>query len=441
MPTASKARPRSTPTWTRRDLVEQVAVGIPGQTPLKIDEANGVIFRVKVLGRFSRNNHGLTEAENGSEYTEGFMRSAIPMYEGCKVKVNHPPDRSRPAAERDVDDTFGILRNVRIESDEQGNPATWADLHYLNAHPLAPRVVEDVKKGLGVYGLSHNASAKRERFDRAARRLVIEEPAMVRSVDLVDKPATNRNLWESERTAVKITLRDLLESQRKRFSTNRQSWMDRLLEMDGMAACEDEMAPETAADPDAALWSGFTAAIQAILDQYKSGEIDASAATKSIGEYLKTHTKLGQKDDPEPASESEEDDVADKEKKTDDSDEEKKEKQESEVEKRVAALESENAKLKSDQKVRELCESEGLATPTKVQLKALALLESDADRKELIGSWKSAGVGNKFKTPKSAATGSVKPAGGDKKPGDQPRNLQESEKDTAAELFRVARAD
>lgn len=164
--------------------------------PLKIDKDKGIIYRVKVLGRFSRNSHGAAEAENGTEYTLQAMKSELPLIEGRKVKTDHPPDRTNPGKERTIDATFGVLRNCLIESDEHGDPAIWGDLHCLTTHPMYPRVLEDVEKQLGVYGLSHNAAASKERMDRDRGLLVIEEIGIVRSVDLVDKPATNRNLWE-----------------------------------------------------------------------------------------------------------------------------------------------------------------------------------------------------------------------------------------------------
>ena len=60
MATRTAPRPKRT---TGRVLIEQFAVGAASGPKLEIDEANGVIKRVRVLGRFSRNSHGLTEAE------------------------------------------------------------------------------------------------------------------------------------------------------------------------------------------------------------------------------------------------------------------------------------------------------------------------------------------------------------------------------------------
>lgn len=418
MSRAAKVRRRTNP-LTLRDLVEQIGVGAPtGASPLRVDEEAGVIFRVKVLGRFSRNNHGLTEAVNGSEYSPGCMRSALGDYEGRKVKCDHPPDRTNPGKERSIEATFGVLRNCVIESDEDGQPAIWADLHCLTSHPMYPRVVEDVKKGLGVYGLSHNAAAKRERFDRGAKRLVIEELSTVRSVDLVDKPATNRNLWESEHRPMQTSLRELLESRRKDWTKPRRLWANVLLEDDAMAPMMDApVEAEDGGDEDDALWTGFQAAIGKILDKYKSGEMDVKAAGKAIQDYLKTHDKLTGSDEPAPPS----DDVEEDEEEDDDKD------------KKKDAMESEElAALRGEKAARELCESMGYV-PTALQVEAVAGIKDAKRRRELAESYKPAD-GRKpsgFKAPKSAAPGTVKPAA-DKKTGT--RDVQESEEQRKASV-------
>lgn len=407
--------------WRSRGklLLEQYAAG---PSPLKIDKDAGVIFRVKVLGRYSRNTHGLAEAENGTEYTPACMKSALPLYEGSKVKIDHPTDRNRPGVERTIDDTFGVLRNCVVESDENNEPAIWADLHYLKSHELAPRVIEDVERGLGVWGLSHNAAAASERFDTAAKRLVIESIALVRSVDLVDKPATNRNLWESqEHPAVtktkKFTLRGLLESQRKRFSKTRVGWMDRLLEMDGdngpMTSEYEAPAVEPDGDepdPDDALKNGFRAAILAILD----GDGTAGEKAAKIKTYLVTHEKLTSDAEPEDVEEAEEDDdkPTDKDKADKDT---------------MESLRAENASLKAAEKVRELCESQEFL-PTRVQVKALSRLESDAERKELIATFKAAAK-TPAKTPRSVAPGSTAAT----------RSLTESKELDSAEALAILR--
>jgi hypothetical protein len=236
------ARRKPTPLSDRSWLSEGVAAA-----PLRIDRDAGVIYDVKVVGRRSPNGHGKTGADNGTEYTLESLRAAAHLYEGVSVKVNHPADRTRPAQSRDCNDTFGVLRNVRV-----GEDGLRADLHYYKTHPLADRVLEDVDRRLGQFGLSHNASAAGSIRDRT---YVVEEIGAVNSVDLVDRPATNRNLWEST-------------------------------DMD-----ETPVSTPAAADPDEVLAQGFDAACSAVL----AGEGTADEKAKKIKELLKAHEKLASK--------------------------------------------------------------------------------------------------------------------------------------------------
>lgn len=342
------------PARPARELREWTA-SAPSGSPLTVDRDAGVIFGVKVLGAHSRNNHGLREATDGTEYTRRCMESALPMYEGVDVLVNHRL-KTGPAA-RGTDDVFGQLRNCTLGAD-----GIRADLHYLKSHAMAERVCEDVERGLGVFGLSHDASAARERFDRASRRLVIESLAVVRSVDLVRKPATNRNLWESlvDKTT---TLRELLED--LTLTPARRKWRTRLLEDDVMAPTLDAPidAPADSSDPDDALWTGFKAALDKLFEQYKDGTLDAKAVGKQVVEYLKAHDKLTGDSEPEAPA-------ADEGASTDtDSDPDKTE-----------AAKDELAATKHKLAVRELCEELNVR-PDKTLLESLEHMPLDKGRK------------------------------------------------------------
>lgn len=379
------SRTAAQPKYTApRELLEY-AVSAPAGSPLKVDRENGIIFGVKVLGRFSKNRYD-PAAENGTEYSPACMADAVKrqLYEGCHVNEDHPRDRSRPAVERDADDGLGVLRNARVETGRDGEPGIYADFHYLRSKSLCESVCEDVERGLGVFGLSHNAAAARERFDRQAKRVVVESLALVRGVDLVRKPATNKNLWESERTTMPTTLRALLESRRAALSKPRRKWSDKLLEMyeeDAPMAAEAEPAAD--ASPDDALAAGFRSAVLAILD----GEGTAADKAAKIKHYLVTHEKLTQADEPGDVEESEDDDAA--EKKGDDK----------KPEDKTESLAAENASLR-------LCLMEGVK-PTAAQIKALSLLESEAERKELIAGFRP--VAAPAPKPRSITPGAVKP--------------------------------
>jgi len=375
-----------------RSLLEFQVVGVPDSPPLKVDRELGVIYGVKVLGRFSKNRY-VAEAVNGTEYSEACMDDAVrrKLYEGVKVKTDHPGDRSKPGAERSVYESFGVLRNVRKDRDPKtGEPGLYADLHYIRPHQLAESVCDDVERKLGVYGLSHNAAADRERFDPRTKRLVIESLAVARSVDLVDKPATNTNLWESERP-MPITIRSLLESRRAGLSKPRRKVLDRLVDLyEDDASMAVETSPAADASPEDALAGGFEAAMLAII----RGDGTAKDKAKKVAAYLSAHEKLTQAD--EPVEESEGDD--DKPKPKDDAADKPKDKDKAE------SLKAENDALR-------LCLLEGVK-PTAAQLKALTLLESEADRKELLAGFaKPAAAAAAPAKPRSVPAGAVKPAG------------------------------
>src|SRR5262245_683657 len=329
-----------------RTLIEGHAISVAGEPPLKIDEEAGIIYGVRVIGRYSKNNHGVSEAENGTEYTEGCMREALALYEDSDVNANHPP-RSNPGVERDVNETFGVLRNCRVDRDPAGDPEVRADLHYFRSHPMAPRVLEDVRRRLGRFGLSHNATARRERFDRAKRRLVIEGLAKARSVDLVKRPSTNRNLWESHAVSTPTTLRQVLEA--LSLTPKRVAWRTWLLEDDTMAPAMDapmDAAPAAGEEGDAA-WAGFMQEIESIGEKFKSGEMTAKEAGKKVAAFFKAHASLFGSVEPD-------EDPPEKDKAND----EETDKVESE----------ELTQLRAEKKARELCESllGGGFTPTQL---------------------------------------------------------------------------
>lgn len=349
MPAAAKPKPR-----TPRQLLEWSA-----GAARKVDRARKVIEGVRVLGRYSRNSHGYPGAENGTEYTPECMEKALPLYEGADVLWGHEEGR-RPNG--GTDDVAGVLRNARVEGDGD-SMCIRADLHYFDSHPRTPRLLEDAERpDLSRFGLSHDARAGRERFDRAARRLVIESLSAVKSVDLVRKPATNRNLFEEQRP-VSTTLRTLLESRLPKLSKPRRAWARTLLE-DDMAPAMDAPVEgaDDSSDPDSMLWSGFKSAIMAILD----GDGSAEEKAKKIAKYLKAHDKLTSGSEPDAPSDVEEEEEDDKEKKSDDE--------------KTEAVKQENEKLKRQLAARNLVEEAGLKADPAL-LESLEELPADKARK------------------------------------------------------------
>lgn len=369
---------RSRSTLTRRTLTdwfnlrESVGQPVDGKPPLRVDREKGIIYGVKVCGRYSPNNHGVREAD-GTEYTVSAWHSEAKLIDGIKTYAGHPPDRN-PTAERDPNDANGVLRNpFVIESGE--NPGLFADWHGLPSDPVFVKAMDDVEKGLGVYGLSHNARWGKSEVKN--RRLTIETMEAVNSVDVVTKPATNSNLWESrEKSTVKYTLKSILESHKKTLSAPRIKWATYVLETmdDGVTTAETDEMPVDA-EPEDAMKAAFMAAGSKILTGMFDGSIDDVEGFKKLKELHKAHGKLTQTAEPdEPAAEESEDD--------DDDDDDKKK----------AAESVELATLRKKDAVRTLCEREKFV-PDDFDMKTMCALESDADRKKYIAKNKGGSTG------------------------------------------------
>lgn len=190
-----------------------------------IDRAAGVIRGVKILGATSR---------NGRDYSPQALREAAAIYEGLGVNTNHP-SRATPHASRTVEEGVGWLENVTVKPD-----GVYGDLFVIKSHPLANTLFEVAERKPNRFGLSHNAAG--DVVERAGRRIV-ESIKSVRSVDLVQNPATVNSLFESEAPVARRRLRDLMN---QLPAGSRKSHLARLLEADDMA-----FDAETEVDPDA----------------------------------------------------------------------------------------------------------------------------------------------------------------------------------------------
>ncbi len=145
---------------------------------LRVDRERGVIRGVKLLGLTST---------NGRRYTEQSLATAVPLYEGAKVNVNHA--KSGPHSSRDYEDRIGHVCGVEFRAGE----GLFADLHYNAGHALAEQLVWDAEHASENVGLSHSVMA---RTRREGELLVVEAITKVTSVDLVADPATTRGLFE-----------------------------------------------------------------------------------------------------------------------------------------------------------------------------------------------------------------------------------------------------
>jgi len=148
---------------------------------LRVDRQAGIIRDVKVLGLVS---------ENGRRYTPGAVKAAAKLYEGIRVNVDHPEkDAEQP---RSAYDRLGRLTNIRYIEGE----GLYGDLQILMTHPMARRICEAAERMPDAFGLSHNAQGEGEEGKDGV--FVVSKIVDVRHVDLVADPATTKSLSESK---------------------------------------------------------------------------------------------------------------------------------------------------------------------------------------------------------------------------------------------------
>jgi hypothetical protein len=369
---ARKRRAQARP--QRLHLSEDFAVS---KGPLKVDREKKCIYGVKVLG---------WESVNNRRYLPEAGRDAVNrrLYEGAKVYTNHPGPSEKNRS-RDVEDGFGRLTNTRWEND-----GVYGDLLYFENHPMAARILEDVERGVGFFGLSHNAWGEGETRDGV---FVVAKIAEVNSVDLVSDGATVKNLWESRDMAKKISLRDAIITSQGR----KREYLAKLLEWQVFEADDTMASPDggaAAAGGEEPGWKEHLLnAISTLLD---SDDEDAKKTIDSIMKLLNPKTKPAEEDDEkkdEPKKDDEKSVKEDDEKKDDD----KKKDDEKKAE--------ESRQYRRLEKGLALCESSNVFPSAPIR-KQLSRCENDQEMKELVEFYaKNTKTGNGPVRPKSQSPG------------------------------------
>lgn len=157
-----------------------------------VDRDAGVIRGVRVLGRVSRNDR---------EYSDRALGEAARLYEGIGVNLNHA-DRRQGNADRPVEAGFGWLAAPQVRDD-----GVYADLHFFKSHPQADVIAEAAERNPRRFGLSHTAEGQ---VTRRGDKNVVESIETVRSVDIVQNPATNAGLFESQEPTMHKSVRQIV---------------------------------------------------------------------------------------------------------------------------------------------------------------------------------------------------------------------------------------
>lgn len=136
-----------------------------------------VIKGVKIIG---------AKSAHGRNYPAAVLEKAIPLYESAPVFISHPDPREKRRGSRLLRDHLGNLENVGTNGSDGG---LFGDLSVKLSHPLARQIMEEAPTAS--FGLSHNAIVEMN-ADETEVTSIVE----VNSVDLVDDPATTKNLFE-----------------------------------------------------------------------------------------------------------------------------------------------------------------------------------------------------------------------------------------------------
>lgn len=244
-----------------------------------VDTENFVIKHVKLIGPISR---------NGRVYPPEVLKKAAPLYEGATVYQGHPSDANQRRSST-YGEGMGLVRSPAFEGD-----SLYGDVHLNPEHPRSKQAIWDAKNSTKV-GLSHHADLITTKRDG---KVYVESIEAVHSVDIVNRPATTKNFFESE-NHVK-TLKQLIEAQEAKSES-------RTILEDMMAGGAPADMPVDVADgssSDSAIKAAFKAAIGAKFDDDSLDYKATLAAIKSILQaYDKLSSKPAEKADDEPKDE------------------------------------------------------------------------------------------------------------------------------------------
>lgn len=147
----------------------------------EIHEETGIVRGVKLLGLRSRNRRNYD--------TDGVRKTASVLLSGARVYIDHPES---PEKNRSYRDAFGVIENVEYRPGH----GHFGNLKYNPNHPMAAQFVWDVKNNPKSLGMSINSRIKPGKTDKDGD-VVVESLELVRSVDVVTKPATTDGIFEA----------------------------------------------------------------------------------------------------------------------------------------------------------------------------------------------------------------------------------------------------
>lgn len=162
----------------------------------RIDREKGIIRGVKLLGLKSRNKR--------SYDTKGVRDTAPKALANAQVFFDHPEVANKPRSYRDK------FANVGPKIEYRTGEGYFGDIHFNPKHPVAEQFIWDVMNSPKTFGMSINSGVKFGKTN-ADGDVAVESIELVRSVDIVTKPATTAGIFESEESEDIMDLKTLKE--------------------------------------------------------------------------------------------------------------------------------------------------------------------------------------------------------------------------------------
>lgn len=162
---------------------------------ITVNRETGLVTGLKALGH---------ESKNGDFYPESFMVSNLNHYNGLEVYYKHGPLGTK----KDVLESHGVTQNARVDKTAEGFPEIRVDVQFYKSDPAAMKLVDILEHHPHSLGFSHNM---RIWWDETGKGRVAKRVEKGRSLDLVENPATMKDVLGANDTMPEITL-EILES-------------------------------------------------------------------------------------------------------------------------------------------------------------------------------------------------------------------------------------
>jgi hypothetical protein len=145
---------------------------------------------------------GLRSVNRRNYDTPGVRKTAVEHLTNARIYIDHP---AQPADPRSYRDAFGVVESCRYVAGR----GYYGDIRYNPEHPLAKQFTWDVKNNPTGLGMSVNARVKYGPKKSASGDDDVESIDLIRSLDVVTRPATSAGIFEHETEEAEESAMDL----------------------------------------------------------------------------------------------------------------------------------------------------------------------------------------------------------------------------------------